>query len=97
MKRITIVCLTLLSALHATAAIAKSITCSYPRDQELTFDAPKKLGGLPPIEFDDSSEVTRFSFRDDNVHADQADIAGSYRRHKRKRVRIVSVGYPPLA
>ena len=46
MKRITIVCLTLLSALHATAAVAKSITCTYPQDQELTFDVPKKLGGL---------------------------------------------------
>ena len=66
MKRITIVCLTLLSALHATAAVAKS-TCTYPQDQELTFDVPKKLGGLPPIEFDYSSKVTRFSFRDNNL------------------------------
>ena len=36
-------------------------------DQELTFDVPKKLGGLPPIEFDYSSKVTRFSFRDNNL------------------------------
>jgi hypothetical protein len=57
----------LLSALHATAAIANSLTCAYPQDQELTFDVPKKLGGLPPIEFDYSSKVTRFSFRDDNL------------------------------
>ena len=27
----------------------------------------KKLGGLPPIEFDYSSKVTRFSFRDNNL------------------------------
>ena len=59
--------LTLLSALHTTAAVARSITCTYPKDQELTFDVPKKLGGLPPIEFDYSSKVTRFSFRDDNL------------------------------
>jgi hypothetical protein len=67
MKRITIACLTLLPALHATAAVAKSITCTYPQDQELTFDVPKKFGGLPPIEFDYSSKVTRFSFRDNNL------------------------------
>jgi hypothetical protein len=47
MKRITIVCLTLLSAFHATAAIAKSITCTYPRDQELTFDVPLKPRQCP--------------------------------------------------
>lgn len=67
MKRIVIVCLILLSALYATAAAAKSITCTYPQDQELTFDVPKKPGDLPPIEFDYSSAVTRFSFRDDNL------------------------------
>jgi len=52
MKRVMIVWLGLLSALHVTAAVAKSITCTYPQDQELTFDVPKKLGGLPSIEFD---------------------------------------------
>jgi hypothetical protein len=67
MKRITVVCLILLSALYVTAAVAKSITCTYPQNQELTFGVPKKLGGLPPIEFDYSSKVTRFSFRDDNL------------------------------
>src|SRR5258707_15048005 len=67
MKRITIACLTLLPALHATAAVAKSITYTYPQHQELTFDVPKKLGGLPPIEIDYSSKVTRFSFRDNNL------------------------------
>ncbi|HKO71335.1 MAG TPA: hypothetical protein VJV58_10420 [Bradyrhizobium sp.] len=67
MKRIMIVCLGLLSALHVRAAVAKSITCTYPQDQALTFDVPKKLGGLPPIEFDYSSKVTRFSFRDNNL------------------------------
>ena len=67
MKRIMIVCLGLLSGLHVTAAVAKSITCTYPEEQELSFDIPKKLGGLPPIEFDYSSKVTRFSFRDNNL------------------------------
>jgi hypothetical protein len=67
MKRFMLVCLSLLSVLHASAAVAKSITCTYPRDQELTFDVPKKFGGLPPIEFDYASEVTRFSFRDGNL------------------------------
>ena len=67
MKRIMIVCLGLLSGLHVTAAVAKSITCIYTEEQELSFDIPKKLGGLPPIEFDYSSKVTRFSFRDNNL------------------------------
>src|SRR4051794_15684690 len=67
MKRIAIVCVTLLTTLHATAAVAKSITCVYPEDQALTFDVPKKPGGLPGIEFDYSSKVTRFSFRDNNL------------------------------
>src|SRR3569832_247585 len=67
MKRIMIVCLGLLSALHVRAAVAISITCTYPQDQELTFDVPKKLGGLPPIDFDYPSKVTRFSFRDNNL------------------------------
>lgn len=67
MKRALIICIALLSACHATAASAKSITCFYPADQELTFDVPKKLGGLPPIDFDYPAKVTLFSFRDDNL------------------------------
>jgi hypothetical protein len=67
MKRAAIVCIVLLSVLHAPAAAAKSITCSYPKDQELAFDVPKKPGGLPAIEFDYPSKVTLFSFRDDNL------------------------------
>src|SRR5260370_37269283 len=69
MKRIAIVCFTLLSGLHVTAAAAKSITRTHLQDQELTFDVPKKLGDLPPIEFDyfPSSKVTRFWFRDGNL------------------------------
>jgi hypothetical protein len=51
----------------AVAAAAKSITCSYANGQQLSFDVPKKLGGLPPIEFDYPSKVTLFSFRDDNL------------------------------
>ena len=69
MKRTAIVAVTVLAAIHqATAAGApKSVTCSYLQGQELTFDVPKKLGGLPPIEFDYPSKVTRFSFRDNNL------------------------------
>ena len=51
----------------AIAATAKSITCFYANGQQLSFDVPKKLGGLPPIEFDYPSKVTLFSFRDDNL------------------------------
>lgn len=51
----------------AFAASAKSVTCSYAAGQQLSFDVPKKLGGLPPIEFDYPSKVTLFSFRDDNL------------------------------
>jgi hypothetical protein len=69
---------------QATAAGApKSVACTYMQGQELTFDVPKKLGGLPPIEFDYPSKVTRFSFRDGNlllVAMDESDES---------RVRIV--------
>ena len=67
MKRAAILCIALLSVFHTTTALAKTITCFFPQDQELTFDVPKKLGGLPPIEFDYPSKVTLFSFRDDNL------------------------------
>ena len=67
MKRALILCVASLPVLHATAASAKSITCFYPQDQELTFDVPKKQGGLPPIDFDYPAKVTLFSFRDDNL------------------------------
>jgi hypothetical protein len=68
-KRTAIVAMSLLAVINqATAAGApKSVTCSYQQGQELTFDVPKKLGGLPPIEFDYPSKVTRFSFRDNNL------------------------------
>lgn len=92
MKRAIIICIALLSALHASAAAARSITCSYPKDQELSFDVPKKPGGLPPIEFDYPSKVTLFSFRDDNlllVAMDEAEatrvrVAVSAQRDKAK-------------
>jgi hypothetical protein len=51
----------------AAAGAPKSVTCSYLQGQELTFPVPKKLGDLPPIEFDYPSKVTRFSFRDGNL------------------------------
>jgi hypothetical protein len=83
MKRASIICLTLLSALGATEAAAKSITCTWPQDQALTFEVPKKLGGLPEIDFDYPSKVTRFSFRDDNLLLVAMDGAES------TRVRVV--------
>jgi hypothetical protein len=69
MRRIAIVCFTLLSGLHVSAAAAKSIICTHLKDQELTFEVPKKPGGLPSIEFDyfPSAKVTRFWFRDGNL------------------------------
>ena len=71
--------------LHRSAAAAapKSITCSYAHGQELSFDVPKKLGGLPPVEFDYPSRVTLFSFRDDNLLLVAMDEA------EKSRVRIV--------
>jgi hypothetical protein len=83
MERAAIVCITLFAALYATAAAAKSITCTYPQNQKLTFDVPKKLGGLPPIEFDYPSKVTLFSFRDDNLMLVAMDTA------EKTRLRIV--------
>jgi hypothetical protein len=85
MKRAIIVCITVLFAVHVgvAGASAKSITCSYPKEQELTFEVPKKLGGLPPIDFDYPSKVTLFSFRDDNLLLVAMDEAES------SRVRVV--------
>jgi hypothetical protein len=53
--------------LAAAAGAPKSVTCSYLQGQELTFPVPKKMGDLPPIDFDYPSKVTRFSFRDGNL------------------------------
>ena len=76
--------LVLLAALVQTAAAAaKSITCSYASGQQLSFDVPKKLGGLPAIEFDYPSKVTEFSFRDDNLLLVAIDET------QKSRVRIV--------
>lgn len=85
MKRALIVCIPLLTALHqpAAAGAATSITCAYLQGQQLTFDVPKKIGGLPPIEFDYPSKVTRFSFRDDNLLVVAMD------QEEKSRVRIV--------
>ena len=44
---------------------------------------PKKLGGLPAIEFDYPSKVTEFSFRDDNLLLVAMDESS------KSRVRIV--------
>ncbi len=67
----------------ALAAASKSITCNYASGQQLTFEVPKKFGGLPPIEFDYPAKVTRFSFRDDNLLLVAMDEA------EKSRVRIV--------
>jgi len=83
--RLATLCIALLVAFHqsAVAATAKSITCSYAQGQQLTFDVPKKLGGLPPIEFDYPSKVTLFSFRDNNLLLVAMD------EEEKSRVRIV--------
>ena len=83
--RFATLCIALLVAFHQTAvaAAAKSITCSYADGQQLSFDVPKKLGGLPAIEFDYPSKVTEFSFRDDNLLLVAMDEA------EKSRVRIV--------
>jgi len=83
--RFATLCIALLVAFHQTAvaAAAKSITCSYADGQQLSFDVPKKLGGLPAIEFDYPSKVTEFSFRDDNLLLIAIDET------QKSRVRIV--------
>jgi hypothetical protein len=83
--RFTTLCIALLVVFHqpALAAAAKSITCSYTSGQQLTFDVPKKLGGLPGIAFDYPSKVTLFSFRDDNLLLVAMDEA------EKSRLRIV--------
>ena len=80
-----IVCMALVPAVqHAAAAAApRSVTCAYRQGEDLTFDVPKKLGGLPPIEFDYPSRVTLFSFRDDNLLLVAMDKA------EKSRLRIV--------
>jgi hypothetical protein len=83
--RFVTLCIALLFTLHQTAiaAAAKSITCFYADGQQLSFDVPKKLGGLPAIEFDYPSRVTEFSFRDDNLLLVAIDET------QKSRVRIV--------
>ncbi|HLG88765.1 MAG TPA: hypothetical protein VKZ79_16370 [Alphaproteobacteria bacterium] len=83
--RFVTLCIALLVTLHQTAiaAAAKSITCFYADGQQLSFDVPKKLGGLPAIEFDYPSRVTEFSFRDDNLLLVAIDET------QKSRVRIV--------
>jgi len=78
-----IVCMALVLAVHHAAAAPRSVTCAYSQGEDLTFDVPKKIGGLPPIEFDYPSKVTRFSFRDDNLLLVAMD------QGERSRVRIV--------
>jgi hypothetical protein len=53
--------------LAAAAGAPKSVACSYLQGQELTFPVPKKIGDLPPIEFDYPSKASLFSFRDGNL------------------------------
>lgn len=51
----------------AAAGAPKSVACILMQGQELTFPVPKKIGDLPPIEFDYPSKVSLFSFRDGNL------------------------------
>ena len=53
--------------LASAAGAPKSVACSYLQGQKLTFPVPKKMGDLPPIEFDYPSKVSLFSFRDGNL------------------------------
>jgi hypothetical protein len=53
--------------LAAAASGPKLVACSYMQGQELTFPVPKKIGDLPPIEFDYPSKASLFSFRDGNL------------------------------
>jgi hypothetical protein len=84
--RLATFCIALLVTLHQTAvaAAANSITCSYANGQQLSFDVPKKLGALPPVEFDYPSKVTLFSFRDDNLLL----VAMDETEHSRVRIVI---------
>jgi hypothetical protein len=51
----------------AAAGGPKLVACSYMQGQELTFPVPKKIGDLPPIEFDYPAKASLFSFRDGNL------------------------------
>jgi hypothetical protein len=53
--------------LAAAAGAPKTVACTYLQGQELTFPVPKKMGDLPPIDFDYPSKVSLFSFRDGNL------------------------------
>jgi hypothetical protein len=67
----------------AAAGAPKSVACSYMQGQELTFPVSKRIGDLPPIEFDYPSKATLFSFRDGNLLLVAMDEA------EPSRVRIV--------
>src|SRR4051794_24965254 len=84
-KCTAIACLALAIAidLAAAAGAPKSVTCTYLPGQVLIFPVPKKIGDLPPIEFDYPSKVTSFSFRDGNLLLIAMDEA------EESRVRIV--------
>ena len=83
MRLVTLGLVLLAALVQTAAAAAKSITCFYADGQQLSFDVPKKLGGLPAIEFDYPSRVTEFSFRDDNLLLVAIDET------QKSRVRIV--------
>ncbi len=83
MRLVTLNLVLLAALVQTAAATAKSITCFYADGQQLSFDVPRKLGGLPAIEFDYPSKVTEFSFRDDNLLLVAIDET------QKSRVRIV--------
>jgi hypothetical protein len=66
----------------AAAAKRPTITCPY-MDEQLTFQAPRKIGDLPAIDFDYPAKATIFSFRDQHLLLIAMD------QEQRSRVRIV--------
>lgn len=84
MIRALIACLTLLSAFQVTAADAKTVSCSYPKRQVLTFEVPRRSGGLPTIDFDYPARVVQFRLQGDRLRL----VAMDETEKKRMRITI---------
>jgi hypothetical protein len=53
---------------HAAAKDKKTITCPFLTEGHVSFEVPRKFGGLPSeIDFDYPAKATLFSFRDGNL------------------------------
>lgn len=83
MKHLTAIGIILLAITQPNVASAKSVTCFYPKDQKLVFEVPKNPTDFPSIDFDYSTTVTEFSFRDGNLLLIAMDEA------EKSRTRIV--------